>query len=91
MKVFDIPISKKNFEDVLKNSLTPRGMSVVLDDSYTHYWQMKKLVEYYARRGELGYARYIVGREGKTYTERIVSVKKEGDSLVVETRKPVNL
>ena len=88
MKVFDISISKKNFEDVLKNRTTPRGISVVLDDSYTHYWQLKPLVDYTLRQGELGWVVYNVGREGKSYRVKIVSVKMDGDLLIVETRRP---
>lgn len=89
--MFEIPISKKNFENVLKNGRTPRGISVVLDDNYTHYWAIQKLPGIFKRRGELGWAEYVVGREGVRYRTRIISAKKDGKLIILETRIPEEL
>lgn len=86
-----IQLSKKQFEDVLKNRRTPRGLSVVVDDTGTCYWQFKRLIEASARRAELGYVDIEVGRERQSYHVRILSIKNEGDVLAVETRIPENL
>lgn len=83
-----IQLSKKQFQDVLKNQTTPRGISVLVDDTYSQYWQLKNLVGASARRAELGFIDLVVGRERQSYHVRILSIKKEGDLVRIEMRKP---
>lgn len=88
MKVFTIQMSKKDFEETMKNNLTPRGISVVVDAQNPEFDEYARLVESSSRGGELGWMQYLVGRDQQEYKVRIVSVKMDGKNVKIETRKP---
>lgn len=81
-------MSKKDFEETLKNNFTPRGISVDVDARNPDFDDYVRLVEPSSHGAELGWMQYLVGRDQQEYKVRIVSIKMNGNKVKIETRKP---
>lgn len=87
IEIIDVPVKRIDFDHGMWYKTSRNCFSTKLDKENPQYTYFEELVPISDRRGELGFINLVVEGE-QSFRVRLVSVKKDGDDVLLETRLP---
>ena len=87
IEIIDVPVKRIDFDHGMWYKTSRNCFSMKLNPDNPLYSYFEELVPISDRRGELGFINLVVEGE-QSFQVRLVSVKKDGDAVVIETRLP---
>lgn len=88
IEIIDVPVKRIDFDRGVSVPNSRNCFVVELNKSNPLYAHFDELVPISDRRGELGYVNLVVEEDLQSFQVRVVSVKKDGDDVIIETRLP---